>query len=292
MIGGSGDGGSASGNWLFTGQDGRLTAYLPAEHGLLRLTEPASGHLPWTGPDLVEVPGWTGRVAMAQSPEGYVYLAVLRRPRTADGALEVAFATQFQTGRGLTDWRSLGAPASPGVPGDSVVAGPLIEVNKAIGTVHVVVSLRAGGIVRRSRNADGVWGGWKSVTAEAYPHAFATVMTTGGPLEILATGPAGTDRWVGVAQGRFELRERLGTPLVDGTQIAYETGPKRATYYWRYPGDGSLVAWRAQGQQAQGGGLIPLGGAGAGAGPTSPARSSEASTAPCWRRRGRTAVSK
>lgn len=253
------------GRWLFRSHDGRLTAYATAPDGLVRWTEHESGGGAWTGPEVIDVPGWTGHVSIAQSREGYVHFAAARKaPSTDAGGPEVVVATQFQTARALTPWHSLGTPKPPtGTAGDTAVCGPLIVVNQSSGSVHVVVSLRAGGIVRRSRNSDGNWGGWKSVTHQPYEGGLDIVMAEHGPLEILALSPAGADRWVGTSQGRFQLNDRIGTAVVDGTVTACETGPKRATYFWRYPGDGSLVAWRAQGSQhAQGDGLMPLGGAG------------------------------
>lgn len=230
----------------------------------MRWTE-APGQHGWLEPDVIAVPGWAGRAAMAQTSEGYVHFAALRRAPAGTGAPEVVVATQFQSGRGLTDWRSLG------VPGDGVSAGPVIAVNQVSGTVHVLVSLRAGGILRCSRNAEGGWGRWKAVTPDPYTGDLLAVMPHGGPLEIIAVGAAGVDRWVGVANGRFELRDRLRTPVVDGTPTALETGARRATYFWRYPGDDSLVAWRPGAQAQQDGGLLPVGGA-AGSGRAGAAR--------------------
>ncbi|MCX4547469.1 hypothetical protein OG204_29610 [Streptomyces sp. NBC_01387] len=250
-----------AGSWLFKGHDGRLTAYAPARDGLHRWTEPPSGQGPWPGPDLIGTPGWCGRVDMAQTSEGYVHFAALRQLGT--GAPEVAFATQFQTGRGVTDWRSLGVPTAPDGPaGDPLVAGPVIVANQVSGTVHVIVSLRTGGILRRSRNAAGAWGGWKTVSPDPYTGDLTAVMPRGGKLEILGVGPDRVDRWVGVEKGRFELWDRIGTPVAGATPTALETGPKRATYFWRYPGDSSLVAWRPQGRGAQDNGLLTAGGAG------------------------------
>ncbi|MEV8567513.1 hypothetical protein AB0436_18400 [Streptomyces sp. NPDC051322] len=185
-------------------------------------------------------------------------MAAARRQRVGAAAAEIVFATQFQTGRGLTDWRSLGAP------GDEILTGPVIAVNQVSGSVHVLVLLRTGGIVRCSRDAAGGWGRWKAVTPGPYTGDFVALMPHGGPLEILAVGSVVVDRWVGVANGRFELRDRLSTPVVAGSPLSLETGPKRATYFWRYPGDDSLVAWRPPGQAQLDRGLLPVGGAGTG----------------------------
>ncbi|WP_392673317.1 hypothetical protein [Streptomyces sp. LN785] len=253
-----------SGRWLFLGHDGRLTAYGAASDGLARWTEHTTGTGRWHGPEVLEVPGWTGHVTMAQSQEGYVHFAARVADSSGAGQPRIVVATQFQTGRGLTPWHSLGVPrAADGESGDAVVHGPLTVVNPTLGSIHVLMSLRHGGILRRSRNRDGNWGGWKAVTDRPYPGEPGAAMTEGGPLEILAPGPGGADRWVGTSKGRFEFADRIGTPVVPGTVTACETGPKRATYFWRYPGDGSLVAWRQQSHPAQDGGvLMPLGGAG------------------------------
>ncbi|MER7762623.1 hypothetical protein [Streptomyces sp. NPDC097619] len=249
-----------TGTWLFAGGDGLLTAYLPAPGALLRWTEDPTSPGRWSGPDTVEIPGGTGPVDMARSPEGYVHFIALRR--SPEGAPEVAFATQFQSRRALTDWHPLGVPGVRGGPtGDSLTGPPRIVVNRRSGSVHVLVSLRLGGIVRRSRNPNGGWGGWKHISPEPVIGGITAAMPAGGALELLAEGGAGIERWAGAGQGRFALTERIGTPLVPGSATVCETGRGRATYFWRYPGDGSLVAWRAPHREVQGG-LMGLGGAG------------------------------
>ncbi|MFB9512583.1 hypothetical protein [Streptomyces purpureus] len=253
-----------SGRWLFTGSDGLVTAYASGPEGLIRWTETPSGA--FTGPESIEVPRWVGPLTLSRSGEGYVHFAGLRWP-VGGGPAHVVVSAQFQSGRGLMDWYDLGVPAAPGVEGeDTVVFGPVVVVNPVTGGVHVLVSLRAGGIVRRVRSGEGRWGRWKSVTTDPYTGEFAAAMPAGGSLEVLAVGRAGVDRWVGASGGRFELRDRFTTPIADGTQTAVETGPKRTTYFWRYPGDDSLVAWRAQSRTSQGG-LMALGGAGGGGRP-------------------------
>ncbi|MFD9292235.1 hypothetical protein ACFWBV_28960 [Streptomyces sp. NPDC060030] len=256
---------AARGRWLFTGRDGRMTAYGTTPDGLVRWTEPLRGEGSWAGPEQIDVPAWAGRVAMARSREGYVHFAA---PQGDAGRPErVAVATQFQTGLALSGWHDLGLPAARGgAPDDTLLHGPLIAVNPAIGSVHVLVSMRHGGIFRRSRKPEGNWGGWKPVTDRAYASEPGVVMTEGGPLEILAGGPDGADYWVGTSNGRFECADRVGSPIVASTVTAYETGPKRATYFWRYPVDGSLVAWRRQ--QGTTAGLMSLGGAGGSGAPS------------------------
>ncbi|MFB6811997.1 hypothetical protein [Streptomyces sp. NPDC056387] len=251
-----------AGNWLFRGSDGRLTAYACTPHGLLRWTEAAAPRTGWTGPDVFEVPGWMGTVSMAQSREGYVHFVALRAAQDGSGRPEVIVSTQFQPGRAMMDWHGLGTPGLRGGPADDRPAGPpRVAVNQRSGSTHVLVSMRRGGVLRRSRNAEGAWGGWKQVAPEPYESGVTPLMPAGGQLEMLVLGPAGADRWAGVGQGRFALAHRIPTAVVPGTATVCETGPRRVTYFWRYPGDGSLVAWRA-GQQGVQGGLMGLGGAG------------------------------
>ncbi|MFE0776196.1 hypothetical protein [Streptomyces sp. NPDC058861] len=251
-----------AGRWLFTGGDGRLTAYATSAAGPVRWTEAADGT--FDGPHVSETPGWVGPLSLASSREGYVYFAGLCAP--GDGGLPgVVVSTQYQTGRPLADWYDLGAPGlSPeegGVVADTVVSGPVVVVNQVSGSVHVLVSLLRTGILRRSRTGEGRWGRWKRVTDHAYAGEFTAAMPTGGPLEVVAVGHQGSvDRWAGAGGGRFELRDRFGMAVVDGTRTALETGRKRVTYVWRHPGDDSVVAWRAQGGEP--GPVLPLGGAG------------------------------
>jgi hypothetical protein len=250
------------GNWLFAGGDGRLTAYACTPRGLLRWTEAAAPRTGWTGPEPFEVEGWVGPAAMARSREGYVHFAALRAAAGDSGSPEVIVSTQFQPGRGMMDWRSLGTPGLRGGPDDDSLSGPpRIAVNQRSGSTHVIVSLRHSGILRRSRNPEGAWGGWKPVSGQPYRGDVTPLMPAGGTLEVLAPGQGHADRWTGMGQGRFGLADRIPTPVVPGSAAACETGPRRATYFWRYPGDGSLVAWRAPRQGVQGG-LMGLGGAG------------------------------
>ncbi|MFZ3473584.1 hypothetical protein ACODT3_08310 [Streptomyces sp. 4.24] len=253
-----------AGRWLFTGTDGRLTAYACGRDGLLRWTEAQAPDSGWTGPEELEVPGWTGHAALAQSHEGYVHIVVARTAPDTDGegGPEIAVATQHQSGRGLTWWTNLGTPGLPGGPqGDGLAVPPTLAVNQSDGSVHVIVSLRLGGILRRSRSLQGVWGAWKEMTPDPYEGRVTAYMPTDGRLELIALGPAGVDRWAGIAKGRFHLADHVATPVVAGTPAVCETGPRRVTYFWRYPGDGSLVAWRTGNQQGQSG-LMGLGGAG------------------------------
>ncbi|WP_327370783.1 hypothetical protein [Streptomyces sp. NBC_01217] len=246
------------GRWLFTRPDGLMTAYGQGPQGLVRWTEhTAEG---WTGPEAIEVPGWAGHLSTARTREGYVHLAARRSVAADPGRSEIVLATQFQTGRALTPWHNLGAPKSTPDVDNSPAFGPLTTVNLSTGSIHVLIATRTGEIFRRSRNPEGNWGGWKSVTNGPCPGEPTAVMTDGGPLEILVQGVSEADRWVGRAQGRFELADRIATPVAAGSATAYETGPKRATFFWRYPGDNSVVAWRPQATGSEG--LMTLGGAG------------------------------
>ncbi|MEU6862016.1 hypothetical protein ABZ924_01865 [Streptomyces sp. NPDC046876] len=251
-----------AGKWLFAGADGRLTAYACTRSGLHRWTETAAPHSGWTGPEAFEVPGWLGPAAMAQSREGYVHFVALRAAEDGSERPEVIVSTQFQSGRGMIDWHGLGVPGLRGGPADDRLTGPpRIAVNQRSGSIHVIVSLQHSGILRRSRNAEGAWGGWKPVAAQSYRGDVTPMMPAGGQLEMLAVGPSGADRWTGIGQGRFGLAETIPTPVVPGSPAVCETGARRVTYFWRYPGDGSLVAWRAARPGVQGG-LMSLGGAG------------------------------
>lgn len=93
---------------LLRGKDGRLTAYAPVAGGVVRWTEDRPGGPTWTGPWLIEAPGLSG-VTVAQGADGYAHLVGVRRRTGKDGAqVDIVHATQFQTGRPLTAWHSLG----------------------------------------------------------------------------------------------------------------------------------------------------------------------------------------
>ncbi|WP_335940175.1 hypothetical protein [Streptomyces sp. PTD5-9] len=250
------------GRWLFTRPDGLMTAYGQGPRGLVRWTEHAGPGETWTGPETVEVPRWAGRPSLARTREGYLHIAARRASAGDPARLEIVLATQFQTGRPLTPWHNLGAPRPAPDTDRSLAFGPLTEADPVTGAVHVLVVTRSGEVFRRSRGPEGGWDGWKSVLDGPCPGEPVAVMAENGPLELLAHDASATARWTARAQGPFEPAGRAAAPAVAGSATAYGTGPGRATFFWRHPGDGSLVAWRPGTGGGDGDGPIGLGGAG------------------------------
>lgn len=103
------------GRWLVRGKDGRLTAYARNEDGLLRWTEERPGGPGWEGPEFFPVPALT-HLGLAQGADGYVHFVGRRVRDGADGTprVDLVHAIQYQTGRPVTAWRTLGNPYKDG----------------------------------------------------------------------------------------------------------------------------------------------------------------------------------
>ncbi|MEU3661499.1 hypothetical protein AB0E77_17340 [Streptomyces sp. NPDC032940] len=243
------------GRWLVLGKDGRLTAYARTDEGLLRWTETSPGGPAWAGPDLFPVPHLT-HLSVTQGADTYVHFLGRREVPRQDGppAVDVVHAIQYQTGRPVTEWRSLGNPH-----GDRERAGrvgvPAAAVS-ASGRVYVFVRNAGGGVMLRREAPGGQWERWHDLKGSGVHDGLAAVAHASGRIELLAGGGDNAMRWC-QHEPDGELRRELNIPVrtVPGTASALETAPDRATYYWADPEAGGIVAHRP------GGWLIPLGGA-------------------------------
>ncbi|KAB1141625.1 hypothetical protein F7R91_31905 [Streptomyces luteolifulvus] len=251
--------GTLLGRWLVRGKDGRLTAYARTDAGLLRWTEIRPGGPDWTGPDVFPVANLTD-LWVTQGADTYVHFLGRREVRQGDGppAVDVVHAIQYQSGRPVTEWRSLGNPhkerekaARLGIPAAAVSSS---------GIVHVFVRNAGGGLMLRRELPGGKWGPWTDLQGSLVQDPPAVVAHSSGHVEAMAGGQDLIMRWV-QDQPDGEFRRALNIPVAvtRGTAAVLETAPDRATYYWTDPATGGIVAHRP------GSWLIPLGGAPAGA---------------------------
>ncbi|MEU6312660.1 hypothetical protein [Streptomyces sp. NPDC047014] len=262
--------------WLRLGRDGRLTAYASCAEGLVRWTESRPGSDLWSGPELFPVEGWAGRFTLAQDHNGFVWFAGTRHREGAPGGRELVVAAQYQTGRPLGDWRSLGNPfpERESERGEEPLPEPAAPVvlPDGSGALHVLATRFGSGVRGRTRRTDGTWGDWQDYQGKWVRGSVVPLVTAHGRTEFLAPfrggasywgqdGPAADFRWFG----------RVAADAVEGTHSSCETGSGTGTYFWRHPADGGVVAYRPQAPAGPSPALMPLGGAG-GVGPVAVTR--------------------
>ncbi|MFE7169045.1 hypothetical protein [Streptomyces sp. NPDC057616] len=246
---------SVDGRWLVLGKDGRLTAYGRTRGGLLRWTESRPGGPEWTGPEFFPVADLT-HLSVVQGADTYVHFLGRREVRKGDGppAVDIVHAIQYQTGRPVTEWRSLGNPhkdrekaARFGIPVGAVSGS---------GRVHVFVRNAGRGLMLRREGPTGKWLAWEDLKGSGVQDGLAVAAHASGRIEVLAGGGQDAMWWrQAEPDGDFRQEPNIALQVAPGTAAALETAPDRATYYWTDRDTRQLIAHRP------GGWLIPLGGA-------------------------------
>ncbi|MFG3084814.1 hypothetical protein [Streptomyces parvulus] len=242
------------GRWLVLGKDGRLTAYARTRAGLLRWTETRPGGPHWSDPQLVPVPDLT-HLSVVQGADTYVHF-LGRRARGAGGpvTVDVVHAIQYQTGRPVTEWRSLGNPHKE--PEKAARFGAPVAAVSATGRVHVLVRNAGGGLMLRREAPSGRWEPWQDLKGSGVRDGFVAAALASGRIEVLAGNTQHALRWrQSEADGDFGREANIALRVAPGTAALLETAPDRPTYYWTDEESGQLVAHRI------GGWVIPLGAA-------------------------------
>ncbi|MFV0133074.1 hypothetical protein ACLGIH_07515 [Streptomyces sp. HMX87] len=237
--------GSAHGDWLTAGRDGRLSLYVPAEGGLLRWTETTVGGPEWSGPHFVAVAGLT-HLTVTQGADTYVHFLGRRERTRADGsrAVDIVHAIQYQTGLAFTDWRSLGNPHRDREQGREV--GPPVGAVAPDGTVHVFARNAHRGLALRREAPNGAWRAWEELGGGGIDALPAPIALAGGRLEVCAAAETGVLVWRQTAPGGdFTGPRGFALRPAPGTVAALETGPERATFFWTDADSGGGAAWRA-----------------------------------------------
>ncbi|MDA4889861.1 hypothetical protein PFZ55_23530 [Streptomyces sp. MS2A] len=244
-----------NGRWLVLGKDGRLTAYARTDDGLLRWTETRPGGPAWAGPDFFPVPHLT-HLSVTQGADTYVHFLGRREIRGQGGppGTDLVHAIQYQSGRPVTEWRSLGNPHTD--PEKAARLGAPAAAVSASGRVYVLVRNAGGGVMLRRETPGGKWERWSDLKGSGVHDGLAAVAHASGRVELLAGGERNA-MWWRQHEPDGELQRELNIPvrMTPGTASVLQTGPDRATYYWTDPETGGIVAHRP------GGWLIPLGGA-------------------------------
>lgn len=246
---------TVSGSWLVRGKDGRLTAYARTNEGVLRWTEARPGGPEWTGPFLHAAPHLT-HVWVAQGADTYVHLFGRREVPADDGppAVDIVHAIQYQTGRPVTEWRSLGNPHHKDRERATRLGMPVAVVTPS-GIVHVFARNAGKGVMLRKETPGGKWASWTDLKGSRVQDPLAVVAHASGRVEAMVGNDSLVMRWTQEQpDGSFGKPATIPLVMAQGSAVGLETAPDRATYYWTDPATGGIVAHRP------GGWVIPLGG--------------------------------
>ncbi|MEU5168200.1 hypothetical protein [Streptomyces mutomycini] len=245
---------AVGGQWLVRGKDRRLTAYARHPDGVLRWTESRPGGPEWSGPDLLEIPHLT-HLSLAQGADGYVHFLARRSVPKKDGppVVDVMHAMQYQSGRALSAWHSLGNPRK-NTDQASGMGAPAGVVSPS-GLVHFFVRTAAGGVMLRRDDKAGKWESWHNMNARGAEEGMAVTLGVSGAVDLLVQGPGAAMHWRQTSpDGGFSREQDIPVQMAPGSVTALETAPGRCTYYWTDPATGGVVAYRI------GGWVTPLGG--------------------------------
>ncbi|WP_329041434.1 hypothetical protein OHT61_25570 [Streptomyces sp. NBC_00178] len=246
--------GTPRGRWMPLGKDGRLTLYARTDGGLLRWTQRSPGGDRWDGPDFVPVADLTD-LTVVQGSDAYVHFLGRRERQAADGpGVDYVHAVQFQTGRPVTAWRSLGnfhrdreTGRQAGVPAGAV---------DGQGTVYVFARNAGRGLQMRREAKGGKWGAWQDLKGAGLGAGIVPTVTSDGLVEVFVPGDQGAQQWrQDDPDGPLHsVRTPLQFYAREGSVAALETAPGRLTYYWTDANTAGVVSYRA------GGWPVPVGG--------------------------------
>ncbi|MBW5482467.1 PIG-L family deacetylase [Streptomyces bambusae] len=238
--------------WLTRGTEGHLTAYAALGGRLARWTERTPGGPEWGERELLDTPPLLPVLSVAQAPLGWVHLVSLRRtPHASGGAcVEVMHAVQYQSGRPLGEWRSLGNPNGTGPDKGREVGVPAVVVD-AEGAAHVFARNFGRGVSSRSQRPDGSWTPWRDLKGSRVQDGLAALLDDEGRPELFAPSAGGVLRWRREGPGG-DLREvpadRMPLLAAPGTALAaLASGPGRITVYGCDARDRMLYACRTDG---------------------------------------------
>ncbi|WP_069169382.1 hypothetical protein [Streptomyces griseus] len=237
---------------LFMGKDDRLTAFARAEGGLVRWTQRRAGAADWGEPELLPAPRLT-HLSITQGADGFVHF--VGRRVSADGdSVAVVQAVQYQTGRPLTQWHTIGNPHKDPERARAVT-GPGGAVS-ATGRLHVFLARADGGVMMRQEAANGRWPAWKGLKGQLAQEGAVAVASASGRIELLVPDTVGrTMRWrQSEPDGEPERCPNIHIAPAPGTLTGIETAAERFTYYWADAATGGVFAHRP------GSWVIPLGG--------------------------------
>ncbi|CAL9316329.1 hypothetical protein [Streptomyces sp. SudanB91_2054] len=229
-------------NWLSTGFDGRLTAFLPTAAGVVSRWERASGG-PWSGPQTVEGSGLVPGLTVVRDPYGLPHLLGLRRTVRTGGevTVDVVYAAQYRTGE-VTPWLSLGGPNAGAWRKEREVGFPTAAFDTS-GNLFVFVRNFGHSISYRCRSTDGDWSGWQHLGGTRVADELVAVTAAHGGVEVFARArdsATAVRRHPGPGATWAEDRTAPFAP-VPGSLAA---GPEPGTVLFRDLHSGEARLWR------------------------------------------------
>ncbi|MET7855996.1 hypothetical protein ABZS81_01945 [Streptomyces sp. NPDC005318] len=236
--------GTPRGRWMTLGKDGRLTLYTRTDGGLLRWTQQSPGGERWDGPDFVPIADLTD-LTIVQGADSYVHFLGRRERRGSDGpSVDIVHAVQYQTGRPVAEWRSLGNFYRDRETGRKVSA-PAGAVD-AWGTVFVFVRNAGRGLQVRREGKGGKWGAWQDLKGAGLAADIVPSVTSSGLVEVFAPSDRGAQQWrQDDPDGPLLIVQPLPFHALEGSATALETAPDRLTYYWTDTNRTGVVSYRA-----------------------------------------------
>ncbi|MEV4968055.1 hypothetical protein AB0886_14060 [Streptomyces sp. NPDC024062] len=250
-------------------REARLTAYAAGRTGgVVRWTESVTRPEEWSRPELLLADtGILPYLSVARGTDGYVDLFTMRRKGGGSRApLDVVYASQYQTGRPMTGWHSIGNPHGQDAAQAAALGAPVAVVDGS-DVVHVFVRSAAGGVFTRRRNREGTWGKWTALPCKRVRDGISAVVTRSGRVELFMPADKGVYVWRQEKPGgSLDRAPNLVFIARPETASGVESYEDRITHFWRDEGTGEVVAYRLPGPGGEDVAPAPLAG-GSGRGP-------------------------
>ncbi|MCX4783300.1 hypothetical protein [Streptomyces sp. NBC_01264] len=229
--------------WLVSGKDGRLSAYLPTAAGVVRWTEGRTEAEGWSGPELLEGPDLMPGLTVVQGSDGYAYLIGLSRTDRKEGGadIEVVYAAQYQTGRPLGPWVSLGNPHTSWQVARSI--GFPAATFAADGFMHVFVRNFGRGISVRKQSPKGVLSSWEALRGRKVADETAVFASPDGSVHLVARtrdGDGAVHWYHGNAAAGWQ--ENRGIP-VNPRPGSLSAAPDSGMVRFRYAATNEVCVW-------------------------------------------------
>ncbi|MFE9254312.1 hypothetical protein [Streptomyces sp. NPDC006879] len=232
-------------HWLTRDRAGRLTAYLVSAAGVLRWTEAEREADGWLGPELLDTPELMPGLTVLQGPEGYVHLIGLRRAKRKEGGgadVEVVHATQYQSGRPIGPWHSVGNPNAGDWKKAREVGFPVAAFD-AKGTLHFFVRNVGKSISTRRQDTAGSWSKWEHLGGRRVADELVAYPGWHGGVEVMATAADGgaAVRWFYDVEAKSWTEDR-GAP-VSPYPGSLSAGPEAGVVRYRYAATNEVCVW-------------------------------------------------
>ncbi|WP_199549745.1 hypothetical protein [Streptomyces sp. N35] len=227
--------------WLFLGKDGRLTAYALCAEGVRRWTETRPGGPQWNTQTFA-IPDLT-HLALAQSQAGYVHLLGRRSRTEADGTVVVDFvhAVQYQSGRSLGSWHSLGNPYRDSGRAQRVGI-PSCTVDHE-GSLYVFIRNAGHGVQMAKESTKGPWGAWTNLKGTHVLDGLTAHTSASGHVEVLAPAQDRVLCWQQAKAGADPVRgDDIPLSARPGSISTVSSASAGLVHYWIDGQHGNVIA--------------------------------------------------